>query len=189
MILAGGFMQSLVNQVLIACGLGSGNAEWTHSALWAGENFAETLRTALLAYARKPKWMKPTDPIFLGQPIDITEDHPGDLWLTIYRIERQGKLVHVSRTLKNAMREIGWRDWILGCDGVEIVPIRRKGATMYGATRNPHRYGGAWPKAKLEEFARLYQSDMSTRDLEDYFDTAPSQLGKKRAELGLRKRR
>jgi hypothetical protein len=189
MIFAGSFMQALVNKVMIACGLNSGNAEWTSSGLWAGENFSETLRVAQIAYRRKPKWVKPTEPIFTDERIDITEDHPSDRWLTIYRIERQGKLVHISRTLENAMREIAWRDWMLGCDGVAIVPIRRKGATIYGATGHPHRYGAPWPKAKLDEFARLYQSDMSLRELEEYFDTASSQLGKKRADLGLRKRR
>lgn len=188
MIFAGSFMQALINRVLIACGLAAGNAEWTQGGLWSGENFAGTLRRAILTYAGLPKWVKPTEPFYFRYDDLTKEDYEKAATLTLYRVERNGKLIHISRTREAALREIGWRDWELGRDGVAIVEMKRKGLTIYGATRNPHRYGSPWPKAKLEEFARLYHSDIPMRELEEYFDTASSLLGRKRAELGLRKR-
>lgn len=178
----------MLNRVVAAAGLFV--KPWARSIQRLnGENFEEVVEQAEAAYRRKHEEGHfdddDTDQVIIRSIAaeDDTDYKPPTI--TLYRIEKHGKLVHISRTKEAALREIAWRDWILGCDGVKIVEMTREGMTMYGMTHHPHRYGSPWPKAKLEEFKRLYQSDMSMRELEEYFDTSISSLGKKRAQLGL----
>jgi hypothetical protein len=111
------------------------------------------------------------------------------MWIKVYDLTKNGKAVHTSRTTENIVREIEWRGWVIGQDGVYVMERYVKGETECGLTRNPRRHGAPWPRAKEAEFARLYRSGVPIRELEEYFDAASSMLGAKRRKLGLPKRK
>jgi hypothetical protein len=110
-------------------------------------------------------------------------------WVKVYDLTKNGKLAHTSRTAEHIVREIEWRGWVVGQDGVCVFERYVKGETTWGPTHNPHRYGAPWPRAKEAEFSRLYKAGMPIRELEEYFDAASSMLGIKRRKLGLPKRK
>lgn len=178
-------MQVLINYVVDWSGIGT--MPWQKAGHWQGFNIAQIIASAKRGTVRK--WVKPTEPMFIRPQKFHDDGNNADVPIvSLFRIERNGKLVHTASTRAAALREIAWRSWQEGQDGVEIVEFKRMALGIYGISK-PQRYVAPWPKAKLDEFAKLYHSDMSMKDLEVHFDTAISNLGRKRAELGLRKRR
>lgn len=179
-------MQVLINEVLTESGIYT--PPWQKGRSWEAHNQMEYIRQAREAYARRRGKRTPLPPMKLAkeyQPDNDLDDLPD---VSIFQIMKHGKLVHESENLTAALREVAWRDWKVGEDGVNIVERETKGGTKWGRGR-PHRYGGAWPDAKKEEFVRLYSEGMSPNELSDRFDCAVTMLTKKAREFGLAKRR
>lgn len=180
-------MQLLVNTVQTAAGL--------HTPPWVkngrGWNDPRANIPALLAQAEGARRLREGDATATREPFLPflgSEQDDFAITVTLHRIVRSGRLVHVSQNREAALREIVWRGWAEGEDGVVIEEQDCVGETMHGVTDRPHRYGSPWPPAKEEEFAKLFLSGTSIRDLEVHFDAAASMLDRKRRKLGLPKR-